>query len=145
MVEIKNQLIEVLEKQNLILDEMLKCQGMIHDDVMKRNWISLEEHIQAVKVCSDSFVALDEIREGLVEGNSRIYYTEEVAPLIVQVRSKLNRSKIENEALSSYVDATRSFVDGVIRECVPQDRNVLYSPKGIRKSYSSSVVLNTVL
>lgn len=144
-MENKNQLIKILEKQNSILDDMLQCQTLIHDDVMKRNWVSLEEHIQAVKICTDSFVEQDELRESIAEKNSRLYYAQDVAPLFAQVRSKLSRSKIENEALSSYVNATRSFVDGVIRECIPQDRNVLYSPKGIRKSYSSSVVINTVL
>lgn len=140
----KQEIIGILEKQNSILDEMIECQKKIHDDVMNRNWIALEDDIQNVRLCSDSFVVQDAKREEVVGTDKNIYYTPEVEPLYTSVKSKLTRSKVENAALSTYVNATRSFIDGVLTECIPQERNVLYSPKGIRKTYASSVLVNTV-
>ena len=56
------------------------------------------------------------------------------------MRSKLTKSKVENQALSKYLSITRGFVQGVIDTVIPQ--NKVYTKKGVVQSQPQSVVLN---
>lgn len=139
------ELKKILELQDKKLDELLLVQQELHDDVRKRSWVDLERELSRIRGLSDDFVALDERRSSIDGGNRELYLHKEIRDVVKNVRSKLLKSKIENKALSTYVQAGCRFIREVIDECVPQQRNVLYSRKGlVRKSATSSLVVNTV-
>lgn len=140
----KNQLIEVLREQDSILDSMLHYQKEIHQAMKERNWVELQNCIYEVRILSDKFVASDQKRESLSAGNKGIYYDKDVQGVFTQVRTKLSRSKIENDALNKYVDTTRAFIEGVLDECVPSKKNMIYNSKGFVKPEIRSVVLDRV-
>ena len=136
----------ILETQNQVLDATLKKQALLHDSVTKRNWVGLEECINALESYANAFVQLDEKREEIAEGDRSVYLTPELEPLYTDLRVKLTKSKIENQALSAYVEASREFVMGVMDECVPQQRNTVYNRYGdLVKPGASSVVLDKLL
>ena len=139
------ELWKVLFSQNEVLDCMLQEQALIHNEVKNRNWVELQNSISKMSAYGDEFVELDSRRINLSGGDFNLFYTEELSDLFAMVRTKLVKSKIENEALSKYVSATRAFINGVIDECVPQNRNILYGPDGrLTRPRAESVVLNTV-
>ena len=136
---------KILFAQNEVLDCMLQEQACIHNEVKNRNWVDLQNSLVQMKNYSDSFVELDVRRELLVGDDRNIYFNPEVSDLLVMVRTKLTKSKIENEALSRYVNATQSFINGVFQECIPQARNVRYGRNGmLLKPRAESVVFDTV-
>lgn len=138
-------LVKILGAQNELLDCMLLEQTEIHENVIQRNWNKLEANISRFDAFSNAFVELDENREKAAGNDRSIYFNPQVQPLLVQVRTKLAKSKIENQALKVYVDSTQEFISGVLEECVPQERNTLYTPYGqIVKPQANSLVLNTV-
>ncbi len=135
----------ILEKQEKLLDSILLIQGKMHSDVKERHWVELSSELSGIKELSDAFVCLDEQREALIREDGDLYLDAEVRDVLFRVRSKLTKSKIENQALSSYVQMMRKFIGGVIDSVVPQKKNVLYNRNGIiKKSASSSLVVNTV-
>lgn len=139
------ELRRVLSAQNELLGCMLEEQAKIHNEVRNRNWADLQKSISDMNAFSDAFVQLDERRVSMVGQERSIYFLPEVQDLFVEVRTKLSKSKIENEALSRYVDATRSFINGVMEECVPRDRNTLYGSNGkIIRPKADSVFLDAV-
>ncbi len=139
----ENQLIVILESQNELLDCMLNEQQNIHDAVISRKWNELEDCLSKMEAYSNGFVSLDENREKVVGDERNIYFRPNVEPLFTSVRTKLTQSKIENMALSSYVNATQGLLTDVLDKCVPQQRNTLYTSKGkIKKPEMQSVVVN---
>ncbi len=141
----RNELLQILNAQNDVLDCMLTEQIKIHDHVRDRKWLELEQCLSNVRAYSDAFVSLDQCRENFVGESKELYLQPEIEPVYVSVRTKLSRSKIENSALATYVEATRDFIDGVIQACVPQQRNTLYAPAGtLVKPESYGVVVDTL-
>ncbi|MBO4403848.1 MAG: hypothetical protein J5780_00765 [Treponema sp.] len=139
--ELKN----VLELQDKKLDELLSAQEKLHDNVRNRKWQGLEEGLSHIRALSDSFVELDEKRESLVKDDRSICFDKEISPVLLKVKSKLSKSRIENIALSTYVKVTQKFIGELIDSVVPAQRNVLYNRNGIvKKSARSSLVVNTV-
>ena len=60
-----------------------------------------------------------------------------------QMRAKLLKCKIENQALSKYVNITKNFIQGVVDNALPQSRNKVYSKNGkIVQPQPQSIVLN---
>lgn len=133
---------EILVKENALLDALLERQSELHAAVRAKNWIGLEENIQAVQNLSDEFSALDERRETLSSAKGE--FSEEEKSLLVGLHGKLLKSKIENQALGSYITATNNFVQGILDNAVPNRRNVLYSKSGIVQRGAESVVLNRI-
>lgn len=134
---------QILGVENELLDCILEEQRKIHETVKNRNWNELETSLAHMEAYSDAFVSVDTSRENLAAGDKSIYLVEQVEPLFTTVRTKLTKSKIENQALASYVHATQDFLTGVLEECVPQERNTLYTNKGtIQKPAMQSVVVN---
>ena len=122
------ELMKVLRSQDELLDSILREQDKMHRDV---------------KQLSDSFVALDRRREALVGNDRGMYFEPGVEPVFSSVRSKLTRSKIENEALRSYVNATKDFISGIIDECYAGS-GVCYGQNGrMVNSEVGSVLINT--
>lgn len=139
----ENELVAVLKNQDEILDCMLIEQQKIHDCVKSRNWNSLEDSLSHMEAYSDAFVKLDEERMIISKDDNDMYFLPEVAPVLASVRTKLSKSKIENEALSGYVHATQDFLDEVLDNCVPQQRNTLYTNKGyLKKPERQSMIVN---
>lgn len=139
----EKELVAVLKNQDEILDCMLVEQQKIHDCVKNRNWNSLEDSLSHMESYSDAFVKLDEERMVISKDDSDMYFLPEVAPVLASVRTKLSKSKIENEALSGYVHATQDFLDEVLDNCVPQQRNTLYTNKGyLKKPERQSMIVN---
>lgn len=125
----KTELIKVLKSQDELLDSILSEQSKMHADVKERNWDSLQESIFAIRRMSDTFVELDQQRETIADTDRQIYYEPSVEPLFVSLRTKLTRSKIENEALNTYVSTTKEFISNVIEDCFVKTATT-YSPTG---------------
>ncbi|MFA6936621.1 MAG: hypothetical protein WCQ67_00120 [Treponema sp.] len=139
----EEKLIEILKSQDELLDCILKTQGKIHDDVISRNWNELQDNFSEMEAYSNGFVSLDDEREKLIGNDRTIYFASKVEPLFTSVRSKLTQSKIENMALSTYVNTAQSLLANVLDKCVPQQRNTLYTSKGqIQKPVMQSIVIN---
>ncbi len=136
----------VLETQNEVMDAMLEKQSLLHAAVTSRNWVNLEEYIADMEAYGNAFVQLDQRRELIADNDRNIYFEPELESLYSSLRSKLTKSKIENQALSVYVDAGQEFVAGIIDECVPQQRTTTYNKYGnMVKTTSPSVLLDRLL
>lgn len=145
LLEKKKDLIEVMQKENELLDEILKTQTDLHNLVKEKNWDGLNEKLEGLQILSDNFAELDEEREKLCELID-IRTDEDVSPVLLQVRGKLQKSKIENHVLNEYISTTRKFLQGVFDSVVPQRRNVLYSKNGkIVRPELSGVAVNISL
>ncbi len=137
------ELISVLNEQERILDSMLKEQDKIHECVVKRSWIGLEQYVLSINELGGEFSKIDGFRDSIANVSDDIYFRPEVKDVFLRVKSKLSRSKIENDALAKYVSATKKFISEVMDECVAKQRNEIYSPNGtIRKNYAQSIVIN---
>lgn len=133
----------ILKEQSDILDSMLAAQAELRNCVRTRVWSGLEEKITAVSNLGHRFSQLDERREALLLADKNLVNADGARALVSSVRSKLSRSKIENDALLEYIRITREFISGVLDHCVPQRSNTLYTSSGtIRKPTSPSVVVN---
>lgn len=137
------ELVKVLKSQDELLDTILREQDKMHRDVKQRKWDSLQKSMSQMRTLSDSFVALDRQREALAGDNRGIYFEPGVEPVFASVRSKLTRSKIENDALRSYVSATKDFISGIIDECYAGG-GMCYGQNGrMVSSEVDSVLINT--
>ena len=140
------ELLQILNAQNDILDCMLTQQHKIHSHVKERKWMELERCLNDMKAYSDAFVNLDSCRENFVGDKKSLYLSPKVEDVYVSVRTKLTRSKIENQALASYVESTKDFINGILDTCLPQTRNTLYNKAGrLVRPQAESVVLDTVM
>ncbi len=140
------KLLEVLKTEDALLDNILKEQGKLHKDVKKRNWDSLQETLERLRKLSDNFVILDEEREKLVGGNKQLYLQKDVEPVFTSLRGKLTRSKVENEALRTYVGTTKDFIGKVLEECYQKESSEFsaYSSNGSKvKGEFGSMLVNT--
>ena len=126
---VSGELIKVLQSQDELLDSILSEQNKMHSNVKDRNWESLQDSISALRRMSDTFVELDQQRELLVDEDKHIYYEPSVEPLFVSLRTKLTKSRIENDALRTYVTTTKDFIGNVIEECFVKTATT-YSPAG---------------
>ena len=144
-IENKKELVSVMEDENVLLDKILEQQSVIHISVKEKKWDVLQESMSKLQNLSDCFVSLEKKRESLSAGKNMAQDLE-VAPVLSQVRGKLQKSKVENNALSEYVSVTRKFLANVFDTVVPQRRNTLYSKSGgIVKPELNSLVLNLLM
>lgn len=142
----KSKLLEVLKSQDALLDNILKEQGRLHKDVKKRNWDDLQNTLERLRNMSDIFVNLDAEREKLVGSERNLYYEDEIEGVFSSLRSKLTKSKIENEALRSYVSTTKDFISNVLEECYEKESSSYssYSANGSKiKGDVGSMLVNT--
>jgi hypothetical protein len=145
MLKRKDDLLNILSKQNDLLDLILAQQNEIHNCVMNKKWVGLEDSINLINHLSDEFVKLDTTRDVIVSENKDLYHDKDVSDIIFKVRSKLSKSKIENQALATYLNTAKTFVSEVLDECIPHHRSVVYTKDGnIKKPGVSSIVINTV-
>lgn len=141
-IELKNQIIEIMQQESDLLDVILSQQSVVHKSVSKRNWENIESVMSNLQDLSDKFVELESKRV-LLCNQVNIFQDPELSPVIRNVRTKLNKSKVENRVLNEYISTTRKFLQGIFDEVIPQRRNILYSKNGnVIKPELSSVVLN---
>ena len=138
-----NSVLDILNKENETLDRLLDCQSNVHIAVKTRNWIGLEEDLEKIRALSMEFSSLEEEREIAAQAGTEIGSEEKA--VLLKLHSKLLKSKIENQILNKYIETSRSFVQGILDNAVPQRRNVLYSRNGKTiKREPESVVLNRI-
>lgn len=137
------ELISVLNEQERILDSMLDEQSRIHECVVKRSWEGLEQYVMTINELGGEFSRVDNFRDRIASVSDDIYFKPEVKDVFLRVKNKLSRSKIENDALAKYVNATKAFISEVMDNCISQQRNDIYSSNGtMRKNYAQSIVIN---
>ncbi len=133
---------QVLEREEQILDELVKNQNSLRKAVTEKNWESLTKIINNINSISSDFLEADTEREVIQD----MMKMDEVKPYfgrLADMRSKLLKCKIENQALSKYVNITKNFIQGVVEDALPQSGNKVYSKTGkIVQPQPQSVVLN---
>ena len=130
----------ILCEEEKVMDSILEKQRLLHKAVKEKNWESLMSLISEINLLSDNFQKLENERN-IMQAELK---TEELRPFFEQMgrlRSKLTKSKIENQALSKYISITKGFVQGIIDNVVPNG-NKVYTKNGIVQSQPKSVVLN---
>ena len=139
------KLMRVLKSQDELLNSILKEQGRLHKDVKNRKWESMQKSIANLRRLSDSFVELDQQREELAGDDRQLYYQPGIEPLFVSLRTKLSKSKIENEVLQNYVGATRDFIGNIIEECYVKQSGRYGADGSMVRSEYGSMLVNTEL
>ena len=199
----KSVMLKVLKAQSNVLDSIIIRQGVIHDTVMNKDWVALEDAMQKMERLSSRFMELEEQRlnieqdtiikmRGLdkleeaentsnieendivtedtisdsiaiaeitqeeepltkeplapnFEERAALYGDRKVSETLTKVRTKLARSKIENNALNAYVNAASGFLKGVFDTIIPQRRNTTYNRYGkMAKPAMQSLVIDRV-
>lgn len=134
-------LIEILKKEDEVMDMILVSQKNIRSAVKERDWTELELNISRMQALSVDFICLDDKRDSIKKAD----FTSDEHVLLKKVQTKLIKSKIENAGLNDYVKISHGFVQNVLENVVPQRRNVVYSKNGtLVKPQPQSVVLNKV-
>ena len=168
----KSTMLRVLKAQSNVLDSIILRQGVIHDTVMNKDWVALEDAMQKMERLSSRFMELEEqrlnieqdtiikmrgldkqeeepiVKEPLApnfEERAALYGDRKVSETLTKVRTKLARSKIENNALNAYVNAASGFLKGVFDTIIPQRRNTTYNRYGkMAKPAMQSLVIDRV-
>ena len=136
----------ILQIQNEVVDAMLEKQNKLHEAVVNRQWVNLENCISDMETFGNAFVELDKKRELLCHDVREIMTEKELEVLFLGLRTKLTKSRIENEALKVYVETSQDLIEGVIEECFPQDHSAVYNRYGaLVKGSNSSGLLDTIL
>lgn len=143
-LELKNTICETLKSEAELLDVIIKVQKEVHECVLKRNWLLLEEKITKMNELSSLFAELDKKREELEAAHN--FKDFEVAGAKAQVKSRLLKSKLQNKILNEYIFTTKSFLQGIFDQVLPERRNVTYSRYGkIVKPELHNVVLDQII
>lgn len=138
------ELAALLEQEIALVEKILECQASVYSTVKEKNWVNLERDIGCLNELSSQFSAMEAKRDALVAKEGGV--DEDSRPLVMTLRSRLLKSKVQNFALNTYIETMQNFVRGVLENAVPQRRNVLYSRDGkILKPEPQSVVLNEIL
>ena len=144
-ISVEEKLIGVLEEESQLLDDILSLQGAVRLCVKKRKWNELEKNLSELQAKGDRFSELDLMREELSAGKN-LYTDSNIAVCSNAVRSKLVKSKIENQVLNEYVSTTRKFLQRVFDDALPESRNKIYDRYGrIVKKETRSLILNQVI
>lgn len=144
-ISVEEKLIGVLEEESQLLDDILSLQGAVRLCVKKRKWNELEKNLSELQAKGDRFSELDLMREKL-SAEKNLYTDSNVAVCSNVVRSKLVKSKIENQVLNEYVSTTRKFLQRVFDDALPESRNKIYDRYGrIVKKETRSLILNQVI
>lgn len=145
-MERKAQIIDLLNKENKKLNSILTGQSTVYNCVKTKNWIDLSFALENLNKLSDEFYKLDCKREEFFSRQSEDFKDKEISNLIFELKNKLIKSKIENDALNSYVNTCSKFINGILDECIPQQKNTLYTKSGsIKKPAMHSVLIDKTL
>lgn len=140
----QEKLAEILAEENSVLDSILEFQAKLYSIVKEKDWANLEKTMAQMNTLASRFSALDVKRDEIFASGHTL--SAEEKNLVLELRSRFLKSKVESRALNTYIETMQNFVRGVLDNAVPQRRNVLYSREGkILKPEPESVVLNKVL
>lgn len=143
-LELKNTFCQTLNAEAELLDTIIEVQKSVHECVLKRNWLLLEEKIAKMNELSSLFAELDKKREELESEHN--FKDFETAAAKAQVKSRLLKSKLQNKVLNEYIFTTKSFLQGIFDQVLPERRNVTYSRYGkIVKPELHNVVLDQIV
>ncbi len=143
-LELKNTICQTLKSEAELLDKIIEVQRGVHECVLKRKWLLLEEKIAKMNELSSCFSELDKKREELESEYS--FKDFELAGAKAQVKSRLLKSKLENKVLNEYIFTTKNFLQGIFDQVLPERRNVTYSRYGkIVKPELHNVVLDQIV
>ncbi|MGP1604485.1 MAG: hypothetical protein ACTTGZ_08665 [Treponema sp.] len=141
MTENKITYKDILIEERDVLSNIIDRQNELRKAVKEKDWTKLMDIISVVNVAMDKFTALDEKRESL----SRDINSGECFDLLCEVRGKLLKCRVENNALNQYVGTASRFVRGIVNEALPQSRPRLYSHRGrVVQAQPKSIVVNTL-
>ena len=141
MTENKITYKDILIEERDVLSNIIDRQNELRKAVKEKDWTKLMDIISAVNVAMDKFTALYEKRESL----SRDINSGECFDLLCEVRGKLLKCRVENNALNQYVGTASRFVRGIVNEALPQSRPRLYSHRGrVVQAQPKSIVVNTL-
>ena len=141
MTENKITYKDILIEERDGLSNIIDRHNELRKAVKEKDWTKLMDIISAVNVAMDKFTALDEKRESL----SRDINSGECFDLLCEVRGKLLKCRVENNALNQYVGTASRFVRGIVNEALPQSRPRLYSHRGrVVQAQPKSIVVNTL-
>ena len=141
MTENKITYKDILIEERDVLSEIIERQNELRKAVKDKDWTKLMDIISAVNIAMDKFSVLDEQRESL----SRDMNSGECFDLLCEVRGKLLKCRVENNALNQYVGTASRFVRGIVNEALPQSRPRLYSHRGrVVQAQPKSIVVNTL-
>ena len=132
----------LLNEEDALLDSILQNQKKLHDSITNKDWTTLTTVTAKINLLSDEFQKMENERESLQKNLSK----EELHLFFEKLsgmRSKLIKSKIENQALSQYLNITTGFVQGVIDKIATS--NNVYSKDGFVQQQVQGVVLNQLL
>ncbi len=138
---------DILTKESVMLDAILAVQKDIRRDVTARNWVDLENHIELLGTLSSDFQMFEEKREKTVAYGKKHEKTDYQSgnQLYHEVHQKLIKSRVENDALNTYITVSKNFLQGVYDTVIPHRRNTLYSSSGsLVRSQPESMFLNTL-
>ena len=117
---------QILVKEEGILDELVKAQNQLRKAVTEKNWESLTKIINTINTVSGNFLEADAEREDIQD----MMKMDEVKPYFERLgnmRAKLLKCKIENQALSKYVNITKNFINNIksAPEGIPRAQELL--------------------
>lgn len=138
----EEEFVKILKNEDEILTSLLEKQNIVKKSVIERNWENLIVYIKEVNELSANFEKIDlkrdEIQKNLTKEELKKYFEQ-----LGKLRAKLLKCKIENRALSDYVNIAKDFIQEVIEKALPLTRNKNYSRTGkIIQPQPQSVVVN---
>lgn len=137
-----NEFENILNQEDVILDSLTAKQAQMKAAVTEKNWENLTSIINEINEIYSSFSEKDAEREA-VQDMIKSKELREFSGKITALRSKLLRCKIENQAITKYVNITREFIQGIVESAIPQSGSRVYSNKGtIVQPQPQSVVVN---
>lgn len=133
---------EILNQEDSILNSLIEKQAELKSAVTTKSWEKLTIIIEDINHIYESFTEKDserEVLQDMIESKD----LKELSPKIAELRGKLLKCKIENQAITKYVNITREFIQGIVENAIPQSGSKVYSSKGmIVQPQPQSVVVN---
>ncbi len=150
-----------LKAQIDIAEQIYVLQKTMYKAVLKRDWQESEKQINMLSILSARFAELDK-KNYLLFGNTedgmeKFDFVNAVKDFSQEDKNRLNliynelkekvyRSKIENDAFSSYLEHAQSLVQGMVDIILDERNGKCYTQTGQRVNVDmTSLVLNEIL
>lgn len=150
-----------LKEQIDIAEQIYVLQKAMYQAVLKRDWQESEKQINMLSILSAKFADLDK-KNYLLFGNTengteKFDFVNAIKDFSQEDKNRLNliynelkekvyRSKIENDAFSSYLEHAQSLVQGMVDIILDERNGKCYTHTGERVNVNmTSLVLNEIL
>lgn len=120
----------VLNQEDAILDALIAKQAEMRGAVTEKSWENLSAIIPQINNIYEEFSNKDAER-AVLQDNIKSKELKAFSEKIGLLRSKLLKCKIENQALTKYVNITREFIQGIVENALPQSGSKVHSNKGV--------------